>query len=92
MPHVFLWELSLASDVTRLLSPASSAEAGAGWGIPWEELPLRGGEMLRVHPFVSLLAGYLCPALLNMAVPAPPDYLLLQEVSIPFCGVLGCSG
>ncbi|KAF2988045.1 hypothetical protein EK904_005420, partial [Melospiza melodia maxima] len=32
--------------------------------------------MLRVHPFVTLLAGHLCPTLLNKTVPAPPDYLL----------------
>lgn len=60
----------------RLLSPVSSAEADAGWVILWEKLTLGGGQMLRVHPFVALLAGHLCPAVLNKAVPAPPDYLL----------------
>lgn len=49
----------------RLLSLVSSAEADVGWVIPWEELSLGRGEMLRVHPFVSLLAGHLCPTLLS---------------------------
>lgn len=40
MPNVFLWELCLASDSTRLLSPASSAEADAGRVILCTELSL----------------------------------------------------
>ena len=61
----------------RLLSPASSAEADAGRVIPCEELSLRDVDMLGVPPFGSPLAGHLCPALLNEAVPAPPGFLLL---------------
>lgn len=37
------------------------------------------GEMLRVHPFVSLLAGHLCPTLLKKAVPAPPLSAIVES-------------
>lgn len=61
----------------RLLSPASSAEADAGQVIPHEELSLGNLEMLAACPFGSLLAGHLCPTLLNEAVSASPGFLPL---------------
>lgn len=77
MPNVFLWELRLASDATRGVSPRPLQLRLVQVGSP----PAKSCPCGDVGGFSLQLPT--CRRSLGEAVPAPPGFLLLQSRKIP---------